>query len=130
MNKGGFAICFNKPIVTVLCQQRKIAQNFCIPGDTSLAELSSSNCSMIIKLLGTLCDISSITDEKGNNLLQEYKISTERDAALLTYEFTIYLASKNEIQGVNIDFVFGVNEDLSSRFSMSDRLLLSLSLLE
>ena len=82
------------------------------------------------KLLGTLCDVLSITDENGNDLLQQYKVSVERNAASLTYEFVIDLPSGKKIHDVNIAFAFGVNEDLSSHFSMSDSTMLNISLLE
>lgn len=78
-------------------------------------------------LLGTLCDIKTITDAEGNNLLNEYKVSCNRDEASLIYDFCIYLDLEAIEGSINIEFVFGVNEDLSSQFSMSDTMLLTIT---
>lgn len=78
------------------------------------------------KILGTLCDIQAITDEKGNNLLDQYHVATERNGSSLTNEFSVYLPSEKTAVKINIKLVFGVNEDLSSHFSMSDSLDISI----
>lgn len=78
-------------------------------------------------LLGTLCDISTVTDEQNNSLLNEYRVSCERDEAALIYEFTVYLQPEDIGKAKRIELIFGVNEDLNCRFPKSDTALLILS---
>lgn len=77
------------------------------------------------KVLGTLCDILALTDEKGNSLLNEYAISSERSGASLTDEFCVYLPADLTAKELRAEFVFGVNENLSSRFENPGRVTLT-----
>lgn len=72
------------------------------------------------KILGTLCDILTISDEKGNNLMSQYSVSSERSGASLANVFDVYVSPENTISEINVELEFGVNEDLSSLFPMSD----------
>jgi len=77
------------------------------------------------KILGTLCDLLTVTDEKGNNLLNEYSVSTERNGPSLLDEFSVSLSPENAVREIHVELAFGVNEDRSSLFPMSDSLKLS-----
>lgn len=70
-------------------------------------------------ILGTLCDIYAITDENGNDLLDEYSVSVTREAASLVNKFSIHLPTENPLE-IHVELEFGVNEDLSCHFDMSD----------
>lgn len=82
------------------------------------------------KVLGTLCDVLSITDQKGNNVLCEYSISSDRKGSALSNEIRIFLPAESAKGKLDILLVFGVNEDLSSIFPMSDSMELSVVLTE
>lgn len=82
------------------------------------------------KTIGTLCDIQMISDENGNNLFDQYKVSTDRNGACLTNEFQIYLPPDIMKETVTVQFAFGVNEDLRFNFPMFDVMDVSLPLSE
>lgn len=72
------------------------------------------------KVIGTLCDIESITDAQGNNLVKEYKVSSERKGPSLVTVFEVYQLPENG--EIDVELVFGVNEDLNYRFPRSGSL--------
>ena len=74
------------------------------------------------KILGTLCDILTITDENGNDILNQYSVSTQRSGASLADVFSVYLSPENTVKEHHVELEFGVNEDLSSHFTMTDSL--------
>ena len=78
------------------------------------------------KILGTLCDIESIVDENGNNLLTEYKVSGDQNESSMVTVFEIFLPPENTIKTVDVGLVFGVNEDLGYHFPMSDSMYLTI----
>lgn len=82
------------------------------------------------KVLGTLCDVLSVTDQKGNKILCEYSISSDRKGAALSNEIRIFLPAESAKGKLDVLLVFGVNEDLSSIFPMSDSMELSVVLAE
>lgn len=82
------------------------------------------------QVLGTLCDILTLTDGNGNNILKEYSVSYDQNGSSLIKEFHIDLPSEN-IQGeIYIELIFGVNEDRSGQFPMSDSMELSILIQE
>ena len=78
------------------------------------------------RLLGTLCDILALTDEKGDSLLNEYAVSTRRIGASLRDEFRVYLPADNTARELRVELVFGVNDNLSSRFNAPASYLLTI----
>jgi hypothetical protein len=82
------------------------------------------------KVLGTLCDVLSVTDQEGNNILCEYSISSDRKGSALSNEIRIFLPAESAKGKLDVLLVFGVNEDLSSIFPMSDSIELSVVLAE
>lgn len=72
-------------------------------------------------LRGILCDISTITDDIGNDLLKEYRVTPTRSGAALDYTFAIYKLPEGS--KVNVTFSFGVNESLDSHFSLFDAMI-------
>ncbi|NLO84451.1 MAG: hypothetical protein GX096_03345 [Clostridiales bacterium] len=77
------------------------------------------------KVLGTVCGISTITDGEGSNLFDECRISENRNGASMITEFYIYSLPENLTGEVNVELVFGVNEDLNYRFPMSDSIYIT-----
>lgn len=77
------------------------------------------------KVLGTVCDILSITDAEGNNLIKEYKVSLIRNGASLETVFYIYFLPENT--EISIELFCGVNEDLNNRFSSYKQIHLDVS---
>ena len=71
-------------------------------------------------VLGTLCDILTITDENGDNLFESYRVLGDRHGSAMATIFHIFLPPKNAIQEITVELAFGVNEDLNSLFPMSD----------
>lgn len=82
------------------------------------------------KILGTLCDISTITDAYGNDLFEQYKVEGNRYGPSLTDEFYIYFSPETTIDEINVKLIFGVNEDCEYSFPMSDSMSLSIPVLE
>lgn len=82
------------------------------------------------KILGTLCDISTITDANGNDLFEEYKVVGDRHGPSLTDDFYIYFSPETTMDVINVKLIFGVNEDCKYRFPMSDSMSLSIPVLE
>jgi len=91
------------------------------PSLTNKVETASQYGSQI---LGTLCDVLTLTDGNGNKVLKEYGASSSRNGSSLTNEFRIDLPAEHTGEKISIEFVFGVNEDLSSLFPMSDSIKL------
>lgn len=79
------------------------------------------------RVLGVVCDIGGLTDEKGNNLAMEYSSTTAREGRTMTYTFEVPL--KNAPETAQVELYFGVNEDLGFRFEQDARLLLRVPLL-
>lgn len=79
------------------------------------------------RVLGVVCDIGGLTDEKGNNLAMEYSSTTAREGRTMTYTFEVPL--KNAPETVQVELYFGVNEDLGFRFEQDACLLLRVPLL-
>ncbi|MEG0504662.1 MAG: hypothetical protein RR547_08470, partial [Raoultibacter sp.] len=82
------------------------------------------------KILGTLCDISTITDANGNDLFDEYKVVGDRHGPSLTDDFYIYFSPETTMDVINVKLIFGVNEECKYRFPMSDSMSLSIPVLE
>ncbi len=99
-----------------------------VEGDPSLENSIKAALEHGSKVLGTLCDLLSITNENGDNILKEYSISSNREGPTLSNEIRIFLPSEGAKGTVNVRLVFGVNEDLKSLFPMSNSLTLSLVL--
>lgn len=79
------------------------------------------------RVLGVACDIAGLTDQKGNNLVMEYRCTPARRGRAMTYTFEVPVDSAfGEAQ---VELYFGVNEDLGFRFEQDARLLLSVPLL-
>ena len=82
-------------------------------------------------VIGTLCDISSITDEDGNIPYSGYGVASQRrDGASLLTTFTIFFPQDSTCEEVNVTFAFGVNEDLNYRFPAPGSLRLTYSISE
>ena len=79
------------------------------------------------RVLGVVCDIAGLTDQKGNNLAMEYRCTPARRGRTMTYTFEIPLQDAPEI--AQVELYFGVNEDLGFRFEQDACLLLSVPLL-
>jgi len=77
-------------------------------------------------VLGVVCDIGGLTDEKGNNLALEYRCTPARRGRTMTYTFEVPL--KNAPETAQVELYFGVNEDLGFRFEQDARLLLRVPL--
>lgn len=78
------------------------------------------------RVLGVVCDIGGLTDEKGNNLAMEYSSTTAREGRTMTYTFEVPIQSAfGEVQ---VELYFGVNEDLGFRFEQDACLLLRVPL--
>lgn len=75
------------------------------------------------KISGTVCDIWSITDTDGNNLIREYKATLYRNGASLETVFEIYFLPENT--EIAIELFCGIDEDLDSRCSASDQIHLT-----
>ncbi|MEG1014323.1 MAG: hypothetical protein RSI33_08750 [Clostridia bacterium] len=82
------------------------------------------------KILGTLCDISTITDANGNDLFEEYKVVGDRHGPSLTDDFYIYFSPETTMDVINVKLIFGVNEDCKYRFPFYDSMSLSIPVLE
>ena len=78
------------------------------------------------RVLGVVCDIGGLTDEKGNNLAMEYSSTTAREGRTMTYTFEVPL--KNAPETAQVELYFGVNEDLGFRFEQDACLLLRVPL--
>ena len=79
------------------------------------------------RVLGVVCDICGLTDEKGGNLAMEYRCTTARRGRSMTYTFEVPVDSAfGEAQ---VELYFGVNEDLGFRFEQDACLLLRVPLL-
>lgn len=78
------------------------------------------------RVLGVVCDIGGLTDEKGNNLAMEYRCTPARRGRTMTYTFEVPL--KNAPETAQVELYFGVNEDLGFRFEQDARLLLRVPL--
>ena len=78
------------------------------------------------RVLGVVCDICGLTDEKGNNLALEYRCTPARRGRTMTYTFEVPL--KNAPETAQVELYFGVNEDLGFRFEQDARLLLRVPL--
>ena len=68
----------------------------------------------------------ALTDEKGDSLLNEYAVSTRRIGASLRDEFRVYLPADNTARELRVELVFGVNDNLSSRFDAPASYLLTI----
>lgn len=78
-------------------------------------------------VLGVVCDIAGLTDQKGNNLAMEYRCTPARRGRTMTYTFEVPIQSAfGEAQ---VELYFGVNEDLGFRFEQDACLLLRVPLL-
>ena len=75
-------------------------------------------------VLGTLCDILTITDENGGNLFDEYRVSGERYGSAMDTIFHIFLPQENTIKEITVELTFGVNEDLSAHFPASESMVI------
>ena len=78
------------------------------------------------RVLGVVCDIAGLTDEKGNNLAMEYSSTPAREGRTMTYTFEVPL--KNAPEAAQVELYFGVNEDLGFRFEQDACLLLRVPL--
>lgn len=96
------------------------------PGDPDFRKEIETASQYGEKVLGTLCDILTITDEKGENMLYQYRISTTRAAAALINEFYIILPPENTAKAINAELAVGVNEDLNCRFPLSSSIPLTI----
>lgn len=77
------------------------------------------------KVLGTVCDILSITDSEGNNLIKEYKVSVARNGASLETMFYIYFLPEHT--EIAIELLCGVTEDLHNHCSSYKQIHLDVS---
>ena len=78
------------------------------------------------RVLGVVCDLCGLTDQKGNNLALEYRCTPARRGRTMTYTFEVPIQSAfGEAQ---VELYFGVNEDLGFRFEQDARLLLRVPL--
>lgn len=71
------------------------------------------------RVMGTLCDIASIKDGEGNELLKECKIERDRDGASLSAKFSVPLSLASDdadVTELDVELALGVNEDLSAHF--------------
>lgn len=78
------------------------------------------------KILGTLCDVLTLTDENGTPLLGEYMVETQREGASLVDTFSILLP-KQPVKQANVELIFGVNEDLQSHFPQASTIRLTVA---
>lgn len=72
-------------------------------------------------VLGVLCDLYSLTDEKGNKLADEYRCTPVRKGRTMTYTFEVPIANAPEV--AHVELAFGVNEDLGFHFERDVRLI-------
>lgn len=137
-NGATFVICdveYNDPILK-LCVIQLPNDDYTslvdtqVDGDPSLTCKAKTALQYGNQVLGTLCDILALTDENGNNILKEYSVTCDQNGSSLIKEFRIDLPSKTMQGEICIELIFGVNEDRSSRFPMSDSMELSILIQE
>ena len=79
------------------------------------------------RVLGVVCDLCGLTDQKGNNLALEYRCTPARRGRTMTYscEVALNIAPEPALG----ELYFGVNEDLGFRFEQDACLLVRVPLL-
>lgn len=85
-----------------------------LPDEASLVQEIDDASEEVVNVLGTLCDVVSLTDQNGQHLLKDYSVSTVRKAASLADTFEISLPKA--VKQVHAELRLGINHDLSARF--------------
>lgn len=78
------------------------------------------------RVLGVVCDLTSLTDAAGRELALTYSCTPARRGRTMTYTFEVPL--KNAPETAQVELYFGVNEDLGFRFEQDACLLLRVPL--